>query len=383
MKINNRLNSIEEYHFKDLGSIKEKAKLDGKEIIDLSIGDPDLPVHPSIIRGFIDGLNEVEFNKYPPYDGLKELKLEVIKYYREVFSVNLNLEQVIILIGSKEGINNIIPAVCDIGDIVITPHPSYPVYRTSSKLWGCKTYDVFLKMKNNYMPVLEEIPLAIARKAKLFFINYPNNPTGAVADEMFYKHLISFCEKYDIVLCNDAAYNEIIVPNKRPISLLQFDNKINCIEFGSMSKTYNMTGFRIGYAVGNSKVIKSLLKIKSNVDSGQFIPIQKAAINALKLDRMYIDTMRKIYYERKEAVYGILNKHNIKYFKGEGTFYIWCTTPKNYTTSEFCKELLKDYGIIITPGHIFGNMCYNNFRIALTSTREYICNMLSQIGYYN
>ena len=369
MKLNNRLSNVNEYHFKKIDDIKNEVIMTGKKIIDLSIGDPDLLVDPQITDALIEGLKGERYNNYPPYDGIIELKKAVIQYYNQVYSVNLNLDEVIILIGSKEGISNIIPAVCDIGDCVIVPEPGYPVYSICSKLWGCIPYTIPLKQNNGYMPNLDDIPEKIVNKCKLFFINYPNNPTGALANSEFYKHIIKFSYDNNIVLCNDSAYNEIIKVDKNPISLMQYDLKRQCVEFGTLSKTYNMTGYRIGYAVGNAKVINALLKIKSNCDSGQFIPVQKAAVAALNLERDYVHSIRKIYDERREVAKRVLLQKNISFFDTEGTFYLWCRTPKNYTTNEFCEELLINHGIVVTPGNVFGKLGYDYFRIALTKDK--------------
>lgn len=369
MKINNRLSNVDEYHFKKIDDIKNKAFQSGMTIIDLSIGDPDLEVHSNITDALIEGLKGERYNNYPPYDGISEMKEAVIKYYYDVYCVSLNLDEVIILIGSKEGISNIIPAVCDIGDCVIVPEPAYPVYRTCCKLWGCVPYTIPLTQNNGYMPNLDVIPEKVVNKCKLMFINYPNNPTGAVASSEFYNRIIKFSYDNNIVLCNDSAYNEIIKVDKEPISIMQYDVNRLCIEFGTLSKTYNMTGYRIGYAVGNAKVINALLKIKSNCDSGQFIPVQKAAIAALNLERDYVLKTRKIYDERRAICKSVLLQKNIDFFDAEATFYLWCKTPKNYTTNEFCEELLVNYGIVVTPGNVFGKLGYDYFRIALTKDK--------------
>ncbi|MFT5872242.1 MAG: LL-diaminopimelate aminotransferase [Clostridium sp.] len=383
MKINNRLSNVCEYHFKKIDDMKNEVLRSGKKIIDLSIGDPDLAVHPKITDALIEGLKEPRYNNYPTYDGLIELKKAVIKYYNQIYNVCLNLDEVIILIGSKEGISNIIPAVCDIGDCVIVPEPAYPVYSICSKLWGCIPYTVPLTQKNGYMPNLDDIPGEIVSKCKLFFINYPNNPTGALASSEFYKRIIKFSYNNNIVLCNDSAYNEIIEVDKKATSLMQYDIKRQCVEFGTLSKTYNMTGYRIGYAVGNAKVINALLKIKSNCDSGQFIPVQKAAIAALNLERDYVLNIRKIYDERREACKSVLLQKNINFFDAEGTFYLWCRTPRNYTTNEFCEELLINHGILVTPGNVFGKLGYDYFRIALTKDKLIIKEALKLLKKFN
>jgi LL-diaminopimelate aminotransferase len=382
MKVNNRLNTLSEYHFQKLDLIKKKFLKSGKKYTDLSIGDPDISVDRSIIEGLINGFNIKNFNNYPPYDGIEELKNSIIEYYDEVYSVKLNIDEVLILIGSKEGINNIIPAVCAIGDYAIIPKPSYPVYETCCHLWGVNTYEMILAEENFYLPEMSSLPYEVINRSKLMMINYPNNPTGAVANRDFYEDTISFCNKHDLVLCNDGAYNEIIMPNEKPLSILQFDKKKTCIEFGTFSKIYNMTGFRIGYAVGNSKIINALLKVKSNVDSGQFIPIQYAAIEALKLSRDYVNSIREIYTERRIETEKLLKYHNIDFFKGEGTFYIWCKTPKGYTTEKFCEELLNVYGIVVTPGAAFGNEGSNYFRIALTKNKDQISKALLNVKVY-
>jgi LL-diaminopimelate aminotransferase len=379
MKVNNRLSSLSEYHFQRLNEIKKNLIGAGRRVTDLSIGDPDLPVDSSIIGGLIKGLGVSDYNKYPPYDGIEDLKKDIIKYYDNVYSVKLTIDEVLVLIGSKEGINNVIPAVCDIGDYAMIPKLGYPVYKTCCHLWGVNTYEFDLQEKNNYLPDLARITDKITDKSKLMMLNYPNNPTGATANEDFYKEAAEFCYKNSIVLINDGAYNEIINPRVNPLSILQFDNKKQCIEFGTFSTIYNMTGFRVGYAVGNSSIIKALLKIKSNVDSGQFIPLQYSAIEALKLSRNYVDNIRKVYIERKIETEKVLLDHNIQFYKGEGTFYIWCKTPFGYTTEQFCEELLNTFGIIVTPGTAFGSSGIGYFRIALTRDKEEIVSALSNI----
>lgn len=382
MKINNRLDAIGVYHFKTIDSIKEKRRKEGKKIIDLSIGDPDLPVEPSILQALVDGFKEEGFNKYPPYDGINELKKQVIDYYKNRFKVNLDLEEVAILIGSKEGISNIIPAVCDIKDVVIVPEPGYPVYSAGAKLWGCIPYTVPIKESNDYLVDFTEISKEVSSKAKLMFINYPNNPTGASGNGEFFTEIIKFCEENNIVLCNDAAYSEIITTEEKPLSILQFDKNKHSVEFGTFSKLYNMTGFRIGYAVGNKQAIAALVKVKSNLDSGQFIPIQKAACRALNLNEAYGDEVREIYLKRRTVAERVLKEKNIEFFPTKSTFYIWCKTPRGYTTSEFCSEILEKYGLVVTPGSCFGTLGYDYFRIALTCSWEIIEEGLSSLPSY-
>lgn len=382
MKLNNRLNAITEYHFKRIDDIKSRLIEEGKKIYDLGIGDPDLSVNKRITDALTRAFDYVDFNRYPPYEGISELKKKIIKYYEDVYSVKLKEDEVLILIGSKEGICHLTPAVCDIGDVAIVPNPAYPVYQTSAHLWGVETYEVPLTEENSYLPVCEAIPQEIVNRSKLLTINYPNNPTGAIAGEDFYGYITAFCSRNNIVLCNDGAYNEILDIGCKPISLLQFDTKKQFIEFGTFSKLFNMTGFRLGYAVGNREIIKSLLKVKSNMDSGQFLPIQYAGIEALNLGEDYANYIKNIYMIRRQAAEELLDKHNIKYYKSMGTFYIWCSVPSSYTTDEFCESLIENYGLIVTPGYSFGSLGNNHFRIALTKDVSVLKEVLSLLDNY-
>lgn len=379
MQLSKRIEDLSEYHFQKLDMIKKELAACNKKIFDLSIGDPDLPVQKNILKALVQSFQIEDYNKYPPYAGIDELKKQVVKYYDEIYNVKLNLDEVLVLIGSKEGIHNIVPVICDIGDYAIVPKPSYPVYETSCHLWGVNTISIELKEEKNYLIDLSKLSKIAVEKSKLLVLNYPNNPTGAVANEEFYRHIISFCEDNNILVYNDGAYNEIISPKDKPLSIMQFDDKKSSIEFGTLSKTYNMTGFRIGYVVGNSRVIKALLKAKSNVDSGQFISIQYAAVEALKLDRTYVDNIRNIYLQRKIAAQRILKEKNIKYFLSGGTFYIWCEAPKGYNGEEFCEKLLYDYSIAATPGTAFKDTANKHFRISLTKEKDIIIEALGKI----
>jgi len=376
MKINNRLSRIDDYGFANIINEKENA-------LDLGVGDPDLKIHPNIINALIGGLNTNNFNRYPSSSGIIELKNAVIKSYKDIYNVNLSLEEVVILIGSKEGINKIFACCCDYGDYAIIPQFGYPVYSSSCKLWGIEEYKVPITENNEFLPQLGNIPKNISNISKIFIINYPNNPTGAVANSDFYSDITNYCYKHDIILCNDGAYNEIIEKNTKPISLLQFDSCKKCIEFGTFSKIYNMTGFRIGFAVGNKNIIKSIIKVKDNCDSGQFSPIQYAAIEALKLNSDYKESINKIYDHRRNIAKKILKSKNIHCYDAKGTFYLWCKIPQSYTTDEFCMELIEKYGIITTPGYYFGNYGYGYFRISLTQSAELIENYLNKLKVYN
>jgi LL-diaminopimelate aminotransferase len=381
LKINNRLNLLPGKSFLNLDEIAEKMKKENKEIYNFGVGDPNLDISEEITEGLKNGLKKSKFNNYPPYDGIIELKREIIKYYKNLYDVILNEDEVIITIGSKNAIVNLIPAVCDFNDSIMIPEPAYPVYKNACSLWGVHYNKIPLTSTNNYLPSLN-IDDKILKESKLLFLNYPNNPTGAAASGKFYGDIIKLADQYNIIPVNDGAYNEIVF-NDAPISILQYDIKKQSIEIGSFSKIFNMTGFRIGYAAGNKDVIKAMIKINSNLDSGQFIPVQYAAISALRLGEDYRKKVSSEYYSRKEKLINILKTKNIKYFNSSGAIYLWCHVPKGFSTDEFCGELLEKYGIIVSPGYNFGTTTYDFFRIALTESIENIEKAFSKLRVYN
>jgi LL-diaminopimelate aminotransferase len=232
------------------------------------------------------------------------------------------------------------------------------------------------------LPKISDIEISTNKKCRMLVLNYPNNPTGAVANREFYSEIIEFCKAHEIVVYNDGAYNEIIDSGQNPLSILQCDKEKYSVEFGTFSKTYNMTGFRIGYAVGNAHIIKALLKIKSNVDSGQFIPIQQAAVAAMNLGRSYVNQIKETYFDRKKCVENLLLEREVKFFSGHGTFYIWGSVPKGYTSAEFCEELLDNYGVVVTPGTAFDSNDSIHFRISLTKCKEELINSISRLKKY-
>lgn len=379
MKPNKRINRIGEYHFKELNDIKARLENEGKSIIDLGIGDPDLPIDEEILKALVDGFKVKNFNNYPPYEGILELKKAVVSYYDEIYGVKLLMDEVAILVGSKEGINNLIPALCDFSEYAIIPDPAYPVYGVCAKLWGVYTYKMPLKKENGFLPKFQEIPKEILEKTKFIMLNYPNNPTGAIANDGFYKDIVKYAYSKDIVLCNDGAYNEIVRHGERQISLMQYDTKKKCIEFGSFSKTFNMAGFRLGFVVGNRDVINAIVKIKSNVDSGQFIPIQLAGVKALSLDRRIVSKYNQIYEERRKVCENILSYKGFEFYRGGGTFYMWCNVPKGTDSKNFCQKLLNETGVLVTPGDVFGEFGRDYFRISLTTSKEILKEGLDKI----
>jgi len=306
----------------------------------------------------------------------------VADWYKKRFNVSLNPKtEILSLIGSKEGIGHIPLAFINPGDVVLVATPGYPVYPVATLFAGGKTYFMPLLEENNYLPDLKAIPKNILKKAKLMFINYPNNPTAACADRSFYKELVNFAVENNILICHDAAYSEIYYDDEKPLSFLQIPGAKNVgIEFHSLSKTYNMTGWRIGFAVGNKEAVAGLGKIKTNLDSGIFQAIQEAGIEALHTDEKVLKEIRSVYQERRDILYEGLTKFGIQVNKPKATFYLWARCPKGFSSIDFTLHLLNKAGVLTTPGNGFGTPGEGYIRFALTVSVERIKEAVERIG---
>lgn len=376
-----RVKEIPPYLFSELDEIRKKLEKKGIDIINLSIGDPDLPTPKFVIEKLKEAVDDSRNHRYPPYAGMLEFKDAVVQWYKNRFQVDLVSErEVIALIGSKEGIAHIPLAFLDPGDYALVPDPGYPVYKTSTIFAGAIPYSMPLLKENNFFPDFSQIPEEIARRAKLMFLNYPNNPTSAVAEVGFFKEVVRFANKYHIIVCHDAAYSEIAYNGYRPVSFLRTEGaKEVGIEFHSLSKTFNMTGWRIGFAVGNSLVLEGLAKLKTNIDSGLFQAIQLAGREALLKEPSPAEEFRKIYQERKEVMVKGLKQKGLKVFDPLATFYLWIKVPSGYTSASFSKKLLSETGIISTPGSGFGIHGEGYVRMALTVDIERLKEAVARI----
>jgi LL-diaminopimelate aminotransferase len=288
------------------------------------------------------------------------------------FGVELNpATEVVTLIGSKEGIAHMPWAYLDEGDVALIPSPGYPVYKISTLLAGGTPYMLPLREEHQFLPVFENVPEDVRSKAKLLFINYPNNPTGAHAEDELYEKAIYGARKYDILICHDAAYSEVTFDGYRAKSILQFDrNKKYCVEFHSLSKTYCMTGWRIGFAVGNAEAIQNLGRLKTNIDSGVFQAIQHAAIEALTGSQESVDAMKTIYARRRDIVIDGLASMGLRVQKPLGTFYVWARVPAGFSSAEFCEKVIEEKGVVVTPGSGFGDEGEGYFRISTTTSED-------------
>jgi len=368
MKIAQRIETIPPYLFAEIDKKKEEAIKKGVDIINLGIGDPDQPTSNNIIEKLRESVKDPKTHNYPPYAGTAEFRQAVTLWYKNRFEVDLDPDkEVMALIGSKEGIAHIFLAFIDPGDFSLIPEPGYPVYKTATLFANGFPYIMPLLEENDFLPNLEEIDEEIAQKAKLMFINYPNNPTAAVANKDFFEKVVKFAKKYDVLVCHDFAYSEMTFDNYKASSFLEVDGAKDVgIEFHSLSKTYNMTGWRLGFAVGNKEAVSALSIIKTNIDSGVFKAIQQAGTEALTGPQDNIEKMNKIYTGRRNVVINGLNKLGWNLKPTKATFYIWIPTFNKMSSMEFSNLLLEKTGIIVTPGIGYGEYGEGYIRIALT-----------------
>jgi LL-diaminopimelate aminotransferase len=364
----NRVAQIPPYLFAEINKKKAALIESGVDVIDLGIGDPDFPTPKHIVDKLIEKMQDPKNLKYPSFIGCIEFRQAVADFYKRQFDVTLDPEtEVLTLIGSKEGIAHLIPSLIDPGDFVLIPDPSYPVYRMATTLANGQCYNMPLTQENNFQPEFHLIPEEITQQAKLMFLNYPSNPTTATVDLDFFQHAVSFAQKHQIPIAHDAAYNMVTFDGYKAPSILQINGaKEIAVELGSLSKTYNMTGWRIGYIVGSKEIIKSLSSLKSNMDSGQFTPIQKAAAFALNSDQSSISRHNQVYMERINIVLNGLASIGLKVDPPKGSFFIWAPVPAGYTSISFVTSVLEQTGVIITPGNAFGPSGEGYFRISLT-----------------
>jgi LL-diaminopimelate aminotransferase len=377
-----RLKQLPPYLFAELDRKKAEARERGIDVIDLGVGDPDLPTPDNIINKLATASREPRYHKYPSYTGMNDFREAVARWYKKRASVDLQpLQEVVSLIGSKEGIAHIPLAFINPGDVALVPSPAYPVYAISTTFAGGIPYEMPLVNENNFLPDLSAIPEEVLGKAKMMFLNYPNNPTAALATLDFFKTVVDFAEKHNIMICHDFAYSEMAFDGYVPPSFLETPGAKDVgIEFHSLSKTYNMTGWRIGWAAGNSGIIGGLGRIKSNIDSGIFEAIQVAGIEALEGDQQCIADMRAIYTERRDILVTGLKKLGINAEAPKATFYVWFEAPPGYTSASFAGLLLEKAGIVATPGNGFGDPGEGYVRMALTVSKERLAEAVGRMA---
>ncbi len=363
-----RIDQIPPYLFAEIDKKKEEMRKKGIDLIDLGVGDPDLPTPKLIIERLKKAAENPKNHRYPSYEGMIEFRTAVARWYGRRFGISLDAKtEVLSLIGSKEGIAHIPLSFVDPGDIVLVPSPGYPVYRVSTLFAGGTPYFLPLRKENGFLLNVSRIPESVAQKAKLLFINYPNNPTSAVAERSFFEEIIEFARHYRIIVCHDAAYSEVAFDGYQPLSFLQVEGAREIgVEFHSLSKTFNMTGWRIGFAVGNSEILAGLGRVKTNIDSGLFQAVQEAGTEALNHFDTPLSEIITIYERRRDVMVKGLRELGLELDQPKATFYLWIQVPKGYTSGRFATLLLDKAGIVATPGNGFGEEGEGFIRMALT-----------------
>jgi LL-diaminopimelate aminotransferase len=366
-----RIDNLPPYLFARIDEMKAKKRAEGVDVIDLGVGDPDLPTPPHIVQALIDAAKNPDNHHYPSYLGMQPFREAVAGWYKRRFSVDLDpSNEIISLMGSKDGVAHIPEAFVNPGDYVLVPSPGYPVYSTGTLFAEGKVHEMPLLFENAFLPDLDTIPKEVADKARLMWINYPNNPTSAIAPPKFFDEVVSFAREHDIVVVSDNAYSEVSFDGYKAPSFLEADGASEVgIEMHSLSKTYNMTGWRIGMAVGNQEVIRGLGTIKTNIDSGTFNPVQYAAIAALSGPQDCVADACAIYQERRDVLVNGLRKLGFDIQAPKATFYVWLRVEDSIATAA---KMLNEVGIVVTPGIGFGKSGEGYVRFAITRSVDRI-----------
>lgn len=372
IKFAERISGINEYYFSS--KLREvKTLIDsGKEIINLGIGSPDLMPPISAIENLKSGLSVKNAHKYQSYNGIDRIRLEISRFYKFHYGVDLNYKTDILpLIGSKEGIFHISMAFLSKNDKVLIPNPGYPAYSSITKLIGNSVVYYNLSEKNNWLPDIDELNKHNLSEVKLMWINYPHMPSGSLASIPYLKKLVDFAASNNILLVNDNPYSFIL--NKKPISIMNVEGAMECcIELNSLSKSFNMAGWRIGFAVGNKEYISNILKVKSNIDSGMFLPLQLGAVSALSESKEWFKSLNKEYQKRRELVWILADKLNCKFSKNTAGMFVWAKISSTNNSKKFVDKLLNEKNIFVAPGVIFGSNGEGYIRISLCNTIENI-----------
>jgi len=376
-----RLKELPPYLFAELDRQKAELRSKGVDVIDLGIGDPDLPTPRRIVERMAKEVSDPQNHRYPSYEGLREFRQAVSNWYKRRFGVMLDPEdEVLALIGSKEGIAHIPFAFVEPGEYSLVPTPGYPVYNAGTVFAGGRSFFLPLTEGRGFLPDLDQVPTEVARQTKLLFINYPNNPTTAVADREFFASVVEFAQRHHVIVCHDASYTEVFFDDHVPRSFLEVHGaKEVGVEFHSLSKTFNMTGWRIGFVVGNKEVLAGLGRIKTNIDSGVFEAIQRAGIEALEGPQSDVEEMRRVYKKRRDTVIRGLRDLGLEVSSPKATFYIWVPVPSNYDSTSFASLLLKQAAVVVTPGNGFGEAGEGYVRLALTVAESRLEEALDRI----
>jgi LL-diaminopimelate aminotransferase len=381
MELSNRLKALPPYHFAEFNKQVAALRAAGTDVINLSIGDPDLPTPPAIVDRLCETARSQADQRYPEYAGMPGLRAAIAAWFTRRFGVELDpAREVLPLIGSKEGLAHLPLAVMDPGDVALMPDPGYPVYPAAVALAGGASLSLPMAAEGGWLPDLDAIPADVARGAKTLWLNYPNNPTGATAPLAFFAQAVEFARRYDVLLVHDMAYSEVAYDGTRPASVLQAPGaKDVALEFHSFSKAFNMAGFRIGFVVGNATAIEGLTRLKSNLDTGIFRPIQHAAVAALQLPDEWVAERNAIYQRRRDRLVDAFRRLGLAVESPSAGLYVWSGVPRGMTSAEFSVQLLERTAVAVTPGTNFGRRGEGYVRVALTTPDDRLDEAIARI----
>ena len=385
MKFASRIEKLQPYFFMEITRTIARKRAEGIDVITFGIGDPDLPTPGHILDRLWETAQEPSNHRYPESDGLLEYREAVAKWYKRRFGLSLDPnKEVIPVIGSKEGIGHVPLCFIDPGDVALVPDPGYPTYSAGTMFAGGECYWMPLLEENGWLPDLDAIPEQVAQKAKIMWLNYPNNPTAAVAELDYFDRVVQFAKRYDIAVLHDAAYTEVAYDGYKPVSILQAKDAMDvCMEFHSLSKTYNMTGWRIGMAVGNAQMIDALMRVKSNMDSGIPQAVQYAAIEALNGPQDCIEEHNSVYQRRRDKIVQALNQIGLHVQPSKASLFLWVRLPEGYTSGQFASILLEELDIVVTPGAGYGKYGEGYIRLSLTLPDDQLERALERLSSWN
>lgn len=375
-----RLQKLPTYIFAKQDKLKAEARKRGLDLIDLGLGSPDIPPPQEVIDEMIKCLNDPAMHRYPPFDGTKEFKEAIVGWVKRQYGVHVTEEEVVALIGSKEGLVHLQFAYINPGDSILVPMPAYPAHFRATILAGGEPIVLPTTERTGFMPNLKIVDEAIARRAKMLILSYPTNPTGATTTKEFFEEAVAFAKKYDLLLVHDFAYAELYFDGQKPLSILSINGaKDVAVEFHTLSKTFGMAGWRVGFAIGNATYIESLRKIKTSLDYGLFAAIQKASTKALTIGKEYIDNMRATYQKRRDIIVDGLNELGWNIQKPKGAMYVWFPIPRGFNSYDWMIHLMEKTGVVVTPGIAFGELGEGYARISLIDKEEKLKEALSRM----
>nr|WP_279233472.1 LL-diaminopimelate aminotransferase [Desulfofundulus thermobenzoicus] len=377
-----RMRGLSSAIFSELEQLKKQVEARGRKVINLSVGSPDRPPAPHIIAALHRAVDNPLNYRYP-LDGLPALHRAVAGWYRRRFGVTIDPEgEVLVLMGSQDGLAHIALAYIDPGDVALVPDPGYPIYAGSILLAGGEIYPMPLLARNGFLPDLESIPKEVARRAKLMWLNYPNNPVAASANRPFFEKVVAFARQFDIIVCHDVAYAELAYDGFKPMSFLEVPGAREVgIEFYSLSKTYNMAGCRIGFALGNREILGALGRIKSNIDYGVFRVVQEAGIAALEGPQDCVEETARLYQRRRDVLVDGLGRCGWSMPKPSASMFVWAPLPAGYASSrQFALDLLERAGVLVVPGLAFGANGEGYVRIALVQEEDLLVEAVERVG---